>query len=95
MYWTLQYDKKHPKSVINQRRYNKWICASLWHPALESNKWKRDNPTKQTIDDIVEVKAWTCPKNQKKHELTGNIIKDFRPEIVGENKYQLLTNGEQ
>jgi len=46
------------------------------------------------IDNIAEVKAWTCPKNQKKHELTGNIIKDFRPAIVGQSKYQLLTEGE-
>ena len=77
-----EYYAKHEKRITKAFHYIGKKGFDLTNPNL-------------VIDDIVEVKAWTCPKNQKKHELTGNIIKDFRPEIVGENKYQLLTNGEQ
>ena len=42
------------------------------------------------IDNIQEVESWVDDKNRQQHQVTGNIIPDFRPDIGGETEYQLL-----
>lgn len=50
-----------------------------------------NNPNLVT-DEILEVEAWTDAKNRKQHKLTGKIIKDFRPTILEETKYQFIVD---
>ena len=44
------------------------------------------------VEDIYETEAYTDDKNRKQHKLTGKTIKDFRPRILEESKYQLIVD---
>ena len=54
-----------------------------------------EDTSELVVDYIQETTAWTDNKNRKQHKITGKVIKDFRPSIKEETKYQFIAEPKQ